>query len=114
MIKKIFSIEEYYKKMPFITGYLKKIEYVKDFSNIQENSLELELQSIDYLTIKLKFTNVSNMKLKNIECLFLLQLDIENLKNYQMENTNFLIIDSENDIISFYCDEVFIYTEKCK
>lgn len=41
MIKKIFSIEEYYKKMPFITGYLKNIEYVKDFSNIQENSLEL-------------------------------------------------------------------------
>lgn len=48
------------------------------------------------------------MKLKNIECLFLLQLDIESVKKQQIENTNFLIIDSENEIISFYCDEIFI------
>lgn len=58
--------------------------------------------------LKIVFENVSDMKIMNLFALGKVFLDIEDIKDYQRENTRYKVIDCEEELIKLYCYDIII------
>ncbi len=92
------------------TGYVKKVNIEK---RLTDNWYYLDLEillscdadfSKDFVT--LKFYNVKELTMENLNPILAIQFAIYDKSNCQLENTKFYVCDEENDTFSFYCEKI--------
>lgn len=92
-------------------GYLEGININREISDGEssEYSVELKLCSSPSMWLKeqlvIQFFGVRNLKLGNIEGLYKLFVEIELIKDHQLENLNYRVVESENNTFSFQCSD---------
>lgn len=91
-------------------GFLKRLNIEKRLiDNWYYLDLEILLScdanySKDFALIK--FYNVQELSMENINPILAIQFAIYNKSDCQLENTNFYVCDEENDTFSFYCERI--------
>ena len=56
--------------------------------------------------IRIVFLNVKNLKMQNLDGLFYTDIVVKDLKNHQLENINYYVEESEENMFSFYCSSI--------
>ncbi len=69
-----------------------------DFCNLSHNYNENKISII--------FQDVQNLEIKNFDGLMCVYIDIIDLSDRQLENINYYIKESEEDMFSFYCSSI--------
>lgn len=92
------------------TGYVKKVNIEKRLAyNLYYLDIEILLScdadfSKDFVT--LKFYNVKELTMENLNPILAIQFSIYDKSNCQLENTRFYVCDEEHDTFSFYCEKI--------
>jgi len=99
-------------------GYIKSIEIHREIDkeecgkfNVKLTLVELPCRDADD-HFEITFERVSNLKIGNIENLFKVFMQITFIGEYQREDENYIVTESENDLFSFSCKNISVACEK--
>lgn len=92
-------------------SYLKKIKIERNISGNECSDYSVEIVLCEYPNYsdeeyKLVFHGVRDLHIGNIENLFRVNLRIENISDWQIENVRYKVVEEENDLFSFLCKEI--------
>ena len=99
-------------------GYIKSIEIHRKIDkeecskfNVKLTLVELPCRDADFY-FEITFERVSNLKIGDIENLFKVFMQITFIGDYQREDENYIVTESENDLFSFSCKNISVACEK--
>ena len=99
-------------------GYIKSIEIHREIDkeecskfNVKVALVKFPCQDADDL-FEITFERVSNLKIGDIENLFKVFMQITFIGDYQREDENYIVTESENDLFSFSCKNISVACEK--
>lgn len=104
---KMNAIEAIYLKQKDFS-YIKSINIYRDFIYDECSDFCLNLTLSCYPAcnqddeFQILFIGVKNLKLDDIDNLLRVQINISSIKDWQLEDLNFKVIDNENQLFSFF------------
>lgn len=107
------DIQEYVALKPRYYRFLKSINFNRIISTEKYYRYDVNLvlskgSTKDDEDIRIQCTNVFDIKVGNIEGLPGLLVEIEDIRERQMENGNYRVVEQEESAFSFYCEEFFV------
>lgn len=93
-------------------GYLKEMYLKRDITDEGCTDYQLRIVLADFPfyegdeVLKIIFNGVKDLKIGNLEGLFILVFDIIDVSNRQLENIKYRIYEIEQKALSFYCKEI--------
>lgn len=103
------KIKHYYSLKPSQYGYLETFKLHRDIheDGCSDYSLELQMRSTsdicDDKRLYLSFSGIKELKIGDLEGLLSLLIDIRPVREYQLENINYKVVESEYEAFSFLC-----------
>ena len=108
---KMNKIEAIYTKQKEFS-YIKSINIYRDFIYDECSDFYLKLTLSSYPACNqedefhILFVGVKNLRLEDINNLLRVQINISSIKDCQIEDLNFKIVDNENQLFSFLCKDI--------
>jgi len=93
-------------------GYIKSIEIHREIDKEESSKFNVKLALVKFPCrdaddlFKITFERVSNLKLGDIDNLFKVLMQITYIGDYQREDENYIVTESENDLFSFSCKNI--------
>lgn len=106
------SIIDFYKKHREFR-YLESIHAHRRLNeeNCSEYTLDIILCDLDVANgqtkMLLTFTNARDIKIGRLEGILVLMVNIRDISTDQMESINYEVVEEENNIFSFYCEDFY-------
>lgn len=92
-------------------SYLEEIKIGRKISGNECSDYSVEIVLCEYPNFsdeeyKLGFHGVRDLHIGNIENLFRVNLRIENISDWQIENVRYKVTEEENELFSFLCKDI--------
>jgi hypothetical protein len=105
------KINDFIALKPRYFKFLKSISLTRDVSQESCSRYDVEivlsqLEGSDH-QLRIKFKNAFDIKLNRLEGLLGLLVDIEDVSNMQIEGGKFRVVEQEEQVFSFYCEDFF-------
>lgn len=107
IIDKIYKLQKNYR-------YIKSINISRNVFGEEWSDFDLCITLCEYVSwdesdeFTIIFKNVKDLELGDIDNLFCVCFDIQSVSYRQMENINYSVKESENDLFSFLCKDILI------
>jgi len=107
------DIEEFIAIRPALYCFLKELRFKRNISFHGCSGFDIEIvlsKAIDREVedMKVRCTNASNIKIGDIESMFGILLDIEDISDRQLEKVSYRISDQEDNTFSFDCSDFYV------
>lgn len=105
-------IKSYYSLKPSQYGYLETFKLYRDIhkEGCSDYSLELQMRSTSGICgdkrLYLSFFGIKELKIGDLEGLLSLLIDIRPIQEYQLEDINYKVVESEYEAFSFLCLDI--------
>lgn len=107
------SIEEYLQLVPRNYRFLKSIRLYRNISQNQSYGYDVELllskgSDGDDVDLSIRCTNATDIKIGDVEGMPGLLVNIQDLSGRQLEHCNYRVVEEEEAVFSFNCEEFFV------
>jgi hypothetical protein len=98
-------------------GYIKSIEIHREIDKEECSKFDVKLTLVKFPcwdaddSFEIIFERVSNLKIGNIENLLKVLMQITFIGDYQREDENYMVTESEYDLFSFSCKNIIVGNE---
>lgn len=95
-------------------SYIKELHFSREIQYDEYSDFDLELKLAEYPcynsddVLSLKFIGVRDLQLNDLEYMFKIVLEITPIFEMQLENLNYTVKETENDVISFKCKNIIL------
>lgn len=109
-MKKVEYIYEKQKEY----GYIKSINVFRDIYGEECSQYNIKVALVDFPCwdkdnhFDILFEGVTNLQIGDIDNLFKVSLQIDLIAEYQYECANYFVKECENELFSFYCEDILI------
>ena len=110
------TIDYIYKKQKDY-GYIKSMEIHREIDKEECSKFDVKLTLVKFPcwdaddSFEIIFERVSNLKIGNIENLLKVLMQITFIGDYQREDENYMVTESEYDLFSFSCKNIIVGNE---